>query len=191
MPANVLNNPLVPALLGILVEGPAHPYQLHLELQRRRLIPNGKLSRGTLYHVVNAMHGCGWIHAGIADQEGNRPERVPYSLSDSGFEELRRWTDKQIREPVRRLEQYFHAVSHIGVLGRGGALHALRERFAHLKAQIERDAKAHAKAITAGTPRLYIIEAEYLLHTSRAELRWVERLADEIETGGLKWPKRK
>ena len=191
MPANVLLNPLVPALLGILVEGPAHPYQLHLELKRRRLTSEGNVSRGTLYNVVNAMQQQGWIVAGTADQESSRPERVSYSLTNAGFEELRNWISDQIRKPVWSPDRLFRGVSHIGVLGRKGASDALRERSANLKDRIERDETALANALAAGTPRLFVIEAEYVLHISRAELRWVNRIADEIETGDLKWPKRK
>lgn len=191
MPADVLRNPLVSALLGILVEGPAHPYRLHLELKRRRLASSGKVSRGTLYNVIRAMEKQGWVDAGAADTEGNRPERVPYSLTVAGFEELRRCVEEQIRKPVWSPDGFFHSISHIGVLGRTGARDALRERSAHLKEQNERDAIAHANALAEGAPRLFVIEAEYLLHNRRAELRWVERIADEIETGDLKWPKRK
>lgn len=191
MPANVLLNPLVPALLGILVEGPAHPYQLHLELKRRRLTSDGHGSRGTLYNVVNAMQQQGWIVAGTADQESSRTERVPYSLTSAGFDELRKWISDQIRRPVWIPDGLFRGVSHIGVLGRNGARDALRERCANLQKRIERDETALANAVAARTPRLYVIEAEYVLHISRAELRWVKRIADEIEKGGLKWPKRK
>ncbi|MFK8905623.1 hypothetical protein [Streptomyces sp. YS-3] len=37
-------------------------------------------------------------------------------------------------------------------------------------------------------PRLFIIEAEYATATTRAELAWVERTAEEIEQGALTWP---
>ena len=184
MPANVLLNPLVPAVLGILVEEPAHAYQLHLEIQRRRLVADGKLSRGTLYNVVNAMERAGWITAGLA-------EPVPYSITDSGFGELRRWTDEQIREPVWNPDRFFHGISHIGVLGRAGAREALWARCEQLAAQIEQDAKSHADAVATGTPRLFVIEAEYALSSKRAELRWVQGISEEIAKGELKWPRRR
>lgn len=188
MPANVLSNALVVAVLGILVEGPAHAYRLHIELKRRRLVSDRKPSRGTLYNVMNAMKRQGWIEAGAVGRADNRPERVPYSLTCMGFEELRQRLDKQIRKPDWSPDSFFHSVSHLGVLGRIGACDALRERSAHVKEEIRRDAKAHRTALAAGVPRLFVLEAEYVQHRRRAELRWLQRIADEIETGDLKWP---
>jgi DNA-binding PadR family transcriptional regulator len=137
------------------------------------------------------MQKQGWIKAGTAVREGNRPERLPYSLTDAGFQELRHRLDKQIREPAWSPDKFFHSVSHLGVLGRTGAQHALQERAAHLKEQMERDNKEYARALAAGTPRLFVVEAEYELHRKHSEIRWVERIAHEIEKGDLKWPKRK
>ncbi len=191
MPADVLQNPLVLAILGILIEGAAHSYQLHLELKRRRLVSDRKLSRGTLYNVVAAMQKQGWIEAGTAAREGNRPERVSYSLTAAGFEQLRRQLDEQVRQPVWSPDQFFHALSHIGVLGRAGARDALRERSAHLKEQVKCEVKAHSNTLAAGTSRLFVIEAEYALNGRRAELRWLERIAEEMGTGDLKWPNQK
>ncbi len=191
MPADVLDNPLVIALLGILVEGPMHSYHLHLELKRRRLVSESELSRGTLYNVVAAMQKQGWIKPGSAEREGNRPERQPYSITEAGLDRLRSELDERIRNPLWRPDELFYAVSHIGVLGPAGAVDALRERCACLKEQIRRDVKAHKDALAAGTPRLFVIEAEYALHSTRAELRWLERTAQEIETGNLKWPNQK
>lgn len=191
MPSNVLLNPLVTALLGILVEGPAHAYQLHLELRRRRLVSEDKVSRGTLYHVIGALEQEEWIRAGAADRKGGRPQRVPYSITDKGFEELRKRLDGQIRRPAWAPDPFFHSVSHIGVLGRAGGRDALRARSSHLKRQIELGVQEHTKAIALGTPRLFVIEAEYELHRLRAELKWVNKISEEIETGALPWPKAK
>lgn len=179
------------AVLGILVEGPAHSYRLHVELTRRRLVSDRKTSRGTLYNVVGAIETQGWISGGVVDRAGNRPERIPYSLTELGFEELRRRLDQQIRKPDWSPDQFFHAVSHIGVLGRTGAIDGLRERAAHLNEEIKRETKAHRDALAAGAPRLFVLEAEYVLHSRRAEIRWLKRTADEMETGHLKWPNRK
>lgn len=76
--------------------------------------------------------------------------------------------------PVESL-RFFQAISHSGVLGRKGACDALRERAAHLEELTARDAQAHAKALESGVPRLFIIEAEYVLNGRRAKLGWVER----------------
>lgn len=51
------------------------------------------------------------------------------------------------------------------------------------------DERALEEALrSGGAPRLFVIEAEYALHMTRAELAWVETTAEEITAGTLAWP---
>lgn len=188
MPRDALENPLVLAVLGLLVQRPMHPYQMFSELRGDGHADSVPVNRGSLYNIVEIVERHGWITAQGQERDGNRPERTVYGLTRSGREELARRLDVQIRSPRREFPQFLAAVSHLGALGKKGAAEALRERADRLEERIAQDEQRLSEALAGGVPRLFVIEAEYALHMTRSELAWVSDLAQEVRTGHLAWP---
>ncbi|MFI9010458.1 helix-turn-helix transcriptional regulator [Actinosynnema sp. NPDC053489] len=189
MPRRALDNPLVLAVLGRLLEQPAHPYQLLTDLRTRGGDQAAVINRGTLYDVVEALAAAGWIAPRGTERAGNRPERTVYALTDLGHSELVRRLDELIRTPHREFTRFLGAVAHLGALGPDGAVAALAERARRLTDRIAADERRLADVLAAGVPRLHVIEAEYALAQSRAELAWLGSVADEIRAGSLTWPR--
>ncbi len=181
MPRDSLANPMVLAALGALLERPMHTYQL-TSMLRERGVP---VNRGSIYNTVEAMERAGWITPGSPEQTGGRPARTPFALTVAGRQELIRRLDQQIRTPGQEFSEFLGAVSHIGVLGPRGAAEALRERAEKLSALIAEDEERLARA---PVPQLFVIEAEYAIHMTRAERSWILGAIDQIETGQLAWP---
>lgn len=188
MPRRALDNPLVEAVLGLLLERPMHPYQLLVELRRRGKDTAVRVNRGSLYNIVETVEREGWIAPKAHERGGNRPERTVYALTGTGRQELERRLDSQIRTPRREFPQFLSAISYLGALGRTGAAHALEERADGLRELVEHDEQRLAETLSEGTPRLFVIEAEYALHMLRSELTWVGDLAEQVRTEQLPWP---
>ncbi|WP_158842595.1 PadR family transcriptional regulator [Saccharothrix deserti] len=188
MPRRALDNPLVLAVLGLLLENPAHPYQMLSELRKRGENRATVISRGTLYDIVEALVAAGWVAPQGKQRTGNRPERTVYALTDTGREELVRRLDSQIRNPRREFTQFVGAVAYLGALGPTGAVAALTERAQRLSDRVEADESHLAEVLESGVPRLHVIEAEYALRLARAELEWIGTVVDEIRVGSLTWP---
>jgi len=185
MPRDALANPVALPVLGALLEQPMHPYQLATTLADRGVPVN----RGTVYDTVDALARAGWIEPRPAEQAGTRPQRTPYALTEDGRDELVRRLDNQIRTPRREFTEFLGAVSHIGVLGPARAAEALSERAGRLADLMEDDHRRLDEALAGGSvPRLFVIEAEYVLTLMQAERDWVLALADEIRAGDLTWP---
>lgn len=185
MPRDALANPVALPVLGALLEQPRHPYQLAVTLAERGVPVN----RGSVYDTVEAMARAGWIEPLPAEQEGARPQRTPYALTEDGRDELVRRLDARIRAPRREFTEFLGAVSHIGVLGPARAAAALAERAERLAVLMDEDHRRLDEALADGSvPRLFVIEAEYALVLMQAEREWVLALADEIRDGGLAWP---
>jgi DNA-binding PadR family transcriptional regulator len=182
MPRRALDNPLVLAVLGLLLEQPLHPYQMHAELRTRGQAPAG---RGSLYDIVEALVIAGWVTARDREREGNRPERTVYALTETGHAELVRRLDSQIRTPRRESPEFLGAVTYLGALGSQGAIDALSERADRLRARIETDHARLVEVLAADVPRLHVIEAEYALALARAELTWIGAVIDDLRTGEL------
>ncbi|GAA1083470.1 PadR family transcriptional regulator [Kitasatospora arboriphila] len=188
MPRRALDHPIVPALLGLLLEGDAHPHRILAELRERSAHHAAAVNRGTLYNTVAALEEAGWVAARGQERAGNRPERTVYGITESGREELVRRLDHQIRTPEREFSPFLGAVGHLGALGPERARDALTERARRLRERTAEDERRLAEALATGVPRLFVIEAEYALALARAETAWVESLAEEIRTGTLAWP---
>jgi DNA-binding PadR family transcriptional regulator len=183
MPRDALANPVVVPALGALLERPMHPYQLAAVLRERGVPAN----RGSLYDTLEAMTQAGWVAPQEAEQDGARPRRTPYALTDAGRDELISRLGQQIRMPRREFPEFLGAVSHLGVLGPAGAVAALRERADRLADRIAETRRELTQA-QAQVPRLFIIEAEYALHQDESEQAWVLGLIHQIESGRLAWP---
>ena len=190
MPRRALDNPLVLAVLGFLLEHPAHPYQMLTDLRARDANRAAAINRGTLYDIVEALVAAGWIAPQGTERSGNRPERTAYALTDAGHGELVRRLDSQVRTPRREFTQFLGAVAHLGALGPIGAVEALTERGQRLSARIAADERDLAEVLASGVPRLHAIEAEYALCQARAELAWIDTVVDDIRAGSLIWPTR-
>ncbi|WP_335939532.1 PadR family transcriptional regulator [Streptomyces sp. PTD5-9] len=188
MPRRALDNPIVLAVLGLLLEQCSHPYQMLSELRRRSDNHAAAVTRGTLYNTVAALAEAGWVAAQDRQRSGNRPERTVYALTDAGRAELVRRLDEQIRTPEREFSQFLGAVSYLGALGPEGAVEALTERSRRLGRRTAADGERLAEALAAGVPRLHVIEAEYALGLARAELAWIDTVVDDIRAGRLVWP---
>ncbi|NIH87179.1 PadR family transcriptional regulator [Amycolatopsis granulosa] len=185
MPRRALDNPLVLGVLGLLLESPMHPYQVFTELRARSA---SAINRGTLYDVVEALVAARWVAPQGTERSGNRPERTVYALTDSGRDELVRRLDSRIREPKREYPEFLGAIAYLGALGPDGAIAALTERARRLRERADADQERLRAVLRDGVPRLHVIEAEYALHQTRAEITWVEDLITEIHDGSLPWP---
>jgi hypothetical protein len=90
----------------------------------------------------------------------------------------------------KSVPEFLGAVSHIGVLGPARAADALAERAERIAVLMDEDHRRLDEALAEGSvPRLFVIEAEYVLTLMQAERDWVPALADEIRDGQLAWPK--
>ncbi|AZS87663.1 PadR family transcriptional regulator [Streptomyces griseoviridis] len=188
MPRRALDNPIVPAVLGLLLEQPSHPHQILADLRERSDHHAAAITRGTLYNTVAALAEAGWIASTGRERSGNRPERTVYALTDEGRHELVRRLDSQIRTPEREFSRFLGAVAHLGALGTRGAAEALAERARRLRQRTADDEERLARALAAGVPRLHVIEAEYALCLARAETAWIDSVIDDLRTGSLTSP---
>lgn len=184
-----ISNTVALAVLGLLQERPMHPYEMASTLRERLKDSSFKLNSGSLYDTVEALVRHGWIEPVETVREGRRPERTVYAHTELGHREFLAWLDELLRKPVPEYPKFAAAVSYLGALGPEAAADALTERADHLARRVEEVRAVLAETVGAGVvPRLFMIEAEYLLHTTEAELAWTRRTVAEIRAGSLAWP---
>jgi DNA-binding PadR family transcriptional regulator len=109
--------------LGLLADqGPMHGHRIRREAEEKNVEAWGGLSVGALYRELHAMARDGLIVEERAEQEGRRPARTVYRITDEGRREL-----EILRE--RAMEQVHHHPDPVGVAllfgGRGEDRQAL------------------------------------------------------------------
>ena len=189
-------NPLALAVLALLFERPMHPYEMAATLKQRHKEDSIKLRYGSLYTVIDLLVGRGFIAPRETSRAGKRPERTTYELTGPGYAELRSWMQDLLRTPVNEYPQFTAGLSLLPVLPPEEAVALLRERAIHLSGEAARLEShlaelAHQEVplpphemppalIGKKFPPLFVVEAEYKLALTRAELAFVIELVRRI-----------
>jgi len=88
-----------PALLGFLMRGPKHGYELHQEFNRQ-LGQVWRLGRSKLYAQLKQLEESGWAEIQTEFQP-NRPPRKVYHLTPAGREAFLEW----LQQPTPNLRR--------------------------------------------------------------------------------------
>jgi DNA-binding PadR family transcriptional regulator len=179
------SNPLALAVLVSLYEKPMHPYEVAQTLRRRAKHESVRLNYGSLYAVVESLEKKGLIKATGTVRQGKRPERTVYEITDDGAREMDDWLTELIGTPAKEYPAFMAGLSFIPALTPDDALAALRRRAEALTVRRSALRSALKTAREAGLPRVFELEAEYEENQFSAELKFVNGLIDDIDTGSL------
>jgi DNA-binding PadR family transcriptional regulator len=176
-----VSNPLALAVLAFLMERPMHPYELGKLLKQRNTQESIKYKHASLYMVVGQLSRDGYIAAQETVREGQRPERTVYRLTDEGEAELRARMRELVAEPVKEYPRFEAALSLIAVLPPEEVTSLLEQRRLALTEQAERIGTHLRESVI---DPLWLIEDEYRLELTLAEVRFIERFQRLITRGG-------
>ncbi len=185
MPRWSRSNPLALAVLVCLYERPMHPYEVAQTLRGRAKQESVRLNYGSLYAVVESLEKKGFIKATGTVQEGKRPQRTVYEITDAGAIEMTDWLTELIGTPAKEYPAFMAGLSFLPALDPDDALAALRRRAEALTVKIVALRGVEKAAREAGLPRIFGLEAEYEEQQLQAEQKFVTALADEMAAGTL------
>jgi DNA-binding PadR family transcriptional regulator len=178
-------NPLALAVLTCLYEAPMHPYEMAQTLRARAKHESIKLNYGSLYGVVETLERRGLVVAVGTSQQGRRPQRTVYAITEAGKVEMTEWLAELVAVPVKEYLQYEAALSLLGGLPPDEALPLLRQRCDVLEIQLDQMDALLETARKRGLPRLFALEGEYQAALLRADLEFTRLLVADIEAGTL------
>jgi DNA-binding PadR family transcriptional regulator len=178
--------PLALAVMTLLMEHPMHPYEMKSKMKERGHDQVIRLKGGSIYDTVERLEDGGFIRSQAPSREGRRPERTVYAITENGREEITAWMREMLTQPVNDYPQFAAALAFLAVLDKDEVVRLLRARTALLESQIARNEKVldDLQKIQR-IPRLFLVEAEYGVVLSRAEVEWVRSLIQDIENGTL------
>ena len=95
-------------LLMLLNEKPMHGYQLNEELEKRKLVREGRFKTGSLYIILNRMEEKGVLSSTQEESDEGRPRRV-YSITSEGKAHLKQGLEYMLRRKrfLDDVERYY------------------------------------------------------------------------------------
>ncbi|GAA4829778.1 PadR family transcriptional regulator [Luteimicrobium xylanilyticum] len=174
-------------VLGLLDEGPLHPYEILRIMRKHRDDLRVPTSVGSIYHAVERLEREGYVAPLGTDREGARPERTTYEITDDGRAEHRRRTRDLLRTVTSEYPSFDVGLGQADSLGADEVQALLGERLETLRdGHVAADAGLRS-AVARGVPRRFLLDAFFELHQLGAQIAWIERTVAEIASGELDW----
>jgi DNA-binding PadR family transcriptional regulator len=181
VPRDALANRLVLPLLGLLVERPAHPYELTVRLNER--YPFLATPRSSVTTLAKSLAEAGLIRPQRSKRVGNRPARTAYTLTDTGPREFRARVAAHIEDAAAASDQFTLGLAYVGILPRAKAAAALRRRVVARREELDAIPK-----VQPGGIEVHMIEVAYWKAVLEAEIRWLSAFINRITSGDIEWP---
>jgi len=169
------------AVLATVVQRPMHRYEMASVMRARGKDRDMNIKWGSLYTVVQNLEKNGYLETIGITRQGARPERTVYQITDAGRDELIAWTRDLIAQPEAEHTRFVAGLSVLAVLAPQEVADLLRQRVQRLTDSLDTLRSELEQA--AYVPRLFLIEDEYRIAMTQAEMEWTTSLLDELTAG--------
>jgi DNA-binding PadR family transcriptional regulator len=188
--STIRRSPLALAILGLLEDGPLHPYGMQQLIKRwgkDEVINVGQ--RATLYKMINRLCEAGLIKPAGTTRDHSYPERTSYELTEVGRETRQQWMAEVLSMPRNEFPEFPAGLSFLPLLTPESTRQLLVIRRDKL---VQRLAERDALIARVGfpLPRATMLETEYLHAITEAEIRWLERVIAGLGDGSITWTAR-
>ena len=182
-------SPLALAILGLLENGPLHPYGIQRLIRQwgnDQVVNVGQ--RTSLYRMIVRLEEAGLITAGATERDERYPERTVYHLTDEGRRVCREWLAEILTTPRNEFPEFPAALSFVMLVTPETAGELLAQRRDHLTKRIaELDAELASEVEGTPVPRFALLESEYQRAITVAEANWLDGVLDDLRNGTLTW----
>ncbi|HEV2779758.1 MAG TPA: PadR family transcriptional regulator [Actinophytocola sp.] len=178
------HSPLALVVLALLAEAPMHPYRMQQLIKERGKDQIANVAqRNSVYQTIGRLERAGLIAVRETAREEGRPERTVYEITDAGRATFTSWVRTMLSARAREFPEFPAALSVLMLLEPEDVLRQLETRAGALEAELA----SSGAEIPAGLPRLFLLDDEYRDAVTRAELRWVRSVIDDLRSGRLTW----
>jgi DNA-binding PadR family transcriptional regulator len=171
------------ALLGLLAEGPMHPYQIELEVRERDMRYWTDLSMSSIYKLLRGLEKRELVAGRREVSQENRLRKV-YRLTEPGRAALRETILALLAEPEHKKWGIDIAISNLAVLEPPAAGEALRAYRQELAARRREYGELEGYLREVGCPVHRLALARRPMALLAGEIEWVTNYIEELERGG-------
>ncbi|MDD5556120.1 MAG: PadR family transcriptional regulator [bacterium] len=161
------------ALLGLLAEGPRHPYQIEKDVAEREMRFWTELSMSSIYKLLRKCERSGLVKRTNTISPENRL-RALYAISPKGRRALEEKVEALISEPGHVRWPFDIGIYNCGLLPRRRARAALERCRAGLEERVRCYEALRDFLRGEGCPEHHVAIATRPLFLARAELKWVD-----------------
>ncbi|TDW23966.1 PadR family transcriptional regulator [Kribbella kalugense] len=182
-------SPLALAILGLLENGPMHPYGIQRLIKqwgKDQVVNVGQ--RTSLYRMIVRLEEAGLLTAGATERDERYPERTVYHLTDDGRTISREWLAEILTTPRNEFPEFPAALSFVMLLTPETAGELLTQRREQLMKRIS-ELQLELKLEVDGQPipRFALLETEYQIAVVVAEAKWIDGVLHDLSKGTLTW----
>ncbi|ASR34988.1 hypothetical protein BAY61_08330 [Prauserella marina] len=175
-------------VLVLLSEDPMHPYRMQQLIKSRRKDDVVNVARSnSIYQTIDRLLRDGLIEVQEKRMADLGPGRIVYGLTEEGKRTVERWINTMLASPAREFPEFRAVLAMVAGTDSGVVREQLERRAAALTATLAQLDEEMRQAEQFGLPRVLVLENEYAIAVTRAELRWVETVAADIGSGELAW----
>lgn len=165
-------------ILGLLMEGEKHPYEIQQLMKSRGIDCYVKYAKGSLYYAFDQMEKAKWIEVAAVIRESSRPDRTMYRLTDLGKEEFQKLLVNEMSRPMQLNNPNYAALAFADYGDPEKMDQALCENIrevGRLAEFLESIPQKQSEPLDFGARMILLGAIEHL----RAEARWMERIREE------------
>jgi DNA-binding PadR family transcriptional regulator len=170
-------------ILGLLRERPLYGYEIK-QIIEEHMGDWTSIAFGSIYFALDKLAKEGFVEKVATEQEGNRPSRSVYQITDSGgseFLHLLREVWQDVEREYFELDIGLFFMNALPLQEVKGYLEARRKRLIitleHIRSHREEQLE------DANVPRLAAAIFDHTIAHTQAELAWTEELVRKIENG--------
>ncbi len=175
VPLDATRNDLVLPILGLLVERPAHAYEITDRLGAR--YAHLSIRRSSVATLFKSLTRSGLLRPGPPKRVANRPARTIYRLTRAGIALFRARVRERLMDAPAASRDFLTALAYLSVLPTDEAIGVLRARAERLRRQ--------TPVIPHGLPEIRMIEVHYWLRVLATEVAWLTETAGRLASGDL------
>jgi DNA-binding PadR family transcriptional regulator len=180
--------PLTIAVLALLAEEPMHAYRMQQLMKDRgvQLVVNVR-NRSGLHAAIDRLARDELIAVHAVERDSRHPERTVYAITDAGRQQLLTGLRDSVAVPAPEFPLFPAVVSFLHLLDPQDAQTQLARRAEALEATLGATRAVLDASHQANVPRLHLLEHEYLMTVTTAELSWVRGVVTDLADGRLTW----
>jgi DNA-binding PadR family transcriptional regulator len=170
-------------ILGLLRERPLYGYEIK-QIVEEHMGDWTNIAFGSIYFALRKLSEEGFIEQVAVEQEGSRPSRTIYQITDAGRAEFLHL----LRTVWREVERHYHAID-IGLafmeaLPVEEVKNYLRERIGQLEGILDHIGQHRAEQMAREeVPAVAAAVFDHGLALFQAELAWTRDLLEKVEQG--------
>ncbi len=169
------------ALLGLLCEGPKHPYEIEKEIEDRSMREWTEISMSSVYKTMTRLEQKELAASKIQVSSSNRSQKV-YTVTPSGQKILKEWVENQLSAHVIPKWPIDIAISNLALLTESEVFNALRNYIETLEENITGYGNLLDYLKSVNCPQYRYALAMRPLYLMKAEKEWALSYQNEFNS---------